>query len=63
MREQEVKKLIGEKNWKDFCEWMRGQTAGIYPDGETDYYNCDVQAFIRKLKTGYDRQKDPATWD
>jgi len=63
MREREVKKLIGEANWKGFCQWMRGQTMSAYPDGEMDYYDSDVEAYLRKLKTGYDRQEDPAAWD
>ena len=63
MREKEVKKLIGKENWKGFCKWMGGQTVGIYPDGEADYYDCDVEAYLRKLKTGYDRQEDPDLWD
>lgn len=63
MTEKQVKKIIGKKNWKSFLKWMRGQTMGIYPDGSTDYYECDVSAFKRKLDTGYDRQKDLMAWD
>ncbi len=63
MKEQEVKDYIGEENWEDFCDWMCGQTMGINEDGSTDYYECDVEAFKHKLKTGYNRQSDPCAWD
>ena len=62
MREKEIKKLIGKGNWEDFMKWMRGQTCSMYPDGETDYYECDVEAYIKKLHTGYDRQNSE-DWD
>ena len=63
MTEQQVKQLIGKENWSKFIHWMRGQTCGMYPDGSTNYYECDVKAFKTKLDTGYDRQKDPLAWD
>ena len=63
MKKEEVIKLIGKSNWKRFCEWMRGQTVGMNKDGSIDYYENDVKAFMRLLKTGYDRQKDPLAWD
>lgn len=62
MRESEIKKLIGKKNWKPFLEWMRGQTVGVYDDGEINYYPWDVDKFVTKLKTGYDSQEDIG-WD
>ena len=62
MTESEVKKEIGEDNWDKFCDWMTGQTVGQYPNGETDFYDCDVEAFKEKLKSGYDRQKS-INWD
>lgn len=63
MREKEVKELIGKENWEGFCKWMTGQTLGIYPDGAADIYECDVRTYMRKLKTGYDRQENPFAWD
>lgn len=63
MRSSEVKELIGEKNYAGFIHWMRGQTCGLYPDGGTDFYDCDVKAYMKKLKSGYDRQNDPDAWD
>lgn len=62
MTEKEVKKLIGNKNWKKFMTWMRGQTCGVTDDGKLDFYDCDVQAFVTKLKTGFDRQNSIG-WD
>ena len=63
MTEQEVKKRIGKKNWKAFCKWMYGQTLGVNEDGSIDYFECDVEAFEYKLKTGWDRQKSKFAWD
>lgn len=48
MRKEEVIKRISKKNWKKFCEFMEGQTVGTYPDGETDFYECDVENFMSK---------------
>jgi len=62
MTEKKVKQKIGKENWQDFVAWMSNQTVGIYDDGTTDFYECDVNAFIEKLKTGHDRQDSPA-WD
>lgn len=62
MTEKEVRKLIGNKNWKKFMVWMRGQTVSCDENGEIDYYDWDVQAFVVKLKTGFDRQNS-IRWD
>jgi NOL1/NOP2/fmu family ribosome biogenesis protein len=50
MNEAEVKAKIGEHNWTQFCQWMRGQTIGINKDGSTDYYLSDVDRFQRYVK-------------
>ena len=63
MREKKVKELIGEENWDKFMHWMRGQTCGVNKDGSSDFYDCDVNAFILKIKHGYDRQQDAGEWD
>ena len=55
MNEAQVKRRIGEENWLQFIRWMTGQTMSM-KDGEPDYYECDVEAFSEKLKTGFDRQ-------
>jgi len=50
MNEQEVKKLLKEHKltWKEFNEWLKGQTVGVNTDGSTDYYSWDVERFIEK---------------
>ena len=49
MREVEAKKKIENAggSWEVFNDWMYGQTVGIYPDGEVDIYEYDVNRFIR----------------
>ena len=63
MKKAEVIKLIGKKNWKKFVTWMSGQTLRINKDGSFNYYSHDVMAFVDKLKSGYDRQRDLMKWD
>lgn len=63
MKKAEVEKIIGKDNWEKFLHWMSGQTVGLYSDGETNYYDCDVEDFLELLKSGYDRQQDPLRWD
>lgn len=46
MNEQEVKQKIGLQNWERFCQFMQGQTVEIKGD-TLDYYEYDVQQFIR----------------
>ena len=50
MKKEDVIKKIGKKNWKSFCKFMDGQTLGMYPNGEWDFYECDVENFINKMK-------------
>ena len=52
MRKEDVIKKIGAKNWKAFEKFMAGQTVGAYPDGSADIYECDVENFLHKKKTG-----------
>ena len=47
MNKNEVLKKIGKSKWKEFEDFMKGQTVGINPDGSTDYYDCDVENFLR----------------
>lgn len=48
-----VKKKVLEKlkennlKWSDFMKWMYGQTMGLNEDGTPDYYDWDVERFIR----------------
>ena len=41
---QAIEKAGG--SWDVFCEWMTGQTLGKDEDGETDFYDTDVERFI-----------------
>lgn len=45
MNKKEVIELIGKENWKEFLEFMKGQTVGVNSDGSTDYYDEDVKRF------------------
>jgi len=46
---QETKKKLKAAGitFSAFLKWMMGQTVGIYPNGETDFYDYDVNRFIR----------------
>ena len=52
MNKEEVIEKIGEENWEAFGKFMFGQTFSMNPDGTVDYYSCDVENFLHKLKTG-----------
>jgi len=52
MRKEEAIRKIGKRNWKAFEKFMAGQTVGVYPDGSTDIYECDVENFLHVKKTG-----------
>ena len=43
MNKQEVQEAL----WKDFSQFMNGQTVGITEDGKLDYYESDVQRYLR----------------
>jgi hypothetical protein len=49
MKWEEVVKIIGENKIEDFKEFMRGQTIGINKDGTLDYYEQDVENFLRPV--------------
>lgn len=48
MTRKQVETKLKENNlkWSVFSKWMCGQTMGIV-DGEPDYYDWDVERFIR----------------
>ena len=48
MTEKEVKSLLrkNHRTWSDFIKWMRGQTVGMDENGETNWYEWDVERFI-----------------
>jgi len=50
MKKEEVIKRIGKEKWKKFAKFMQGQTVGLNDDGSFDYYECDVENFLRKPK-------------
>lgn len=45
-----VIQAIGKAFWEDFEEFMAGQTVGILNDGDINYYNYDVERFIKTLR-------------
>ena len=49
MTTEEVKKICGTlgKTFKDFEDFMYGQTYGIKEDGSFNWYELDVRRFIR----------------
>lgn len=51
MNELQVKKLLEENKltWRKFKEWMYGQTYAMI-DGEPDYYEWDVERFVRNQR-------------
>ena len=47
MNRFEVESRIGKKHWKEFEQFMKGQTVGVNKDRSIDYYLQDVEAFER----------------
>ena len=47
MKKEDIIKKIGKRGWKQFEEFMRGQTVGINKGGSIDYYEKDVENFLR----------------
>ncbi len=47
MNKQEIIGKIGKENWPKFLKFMSGQTVGINKDGLHNYYESDVDNFIR----------------
>ena len=50
MNKKEIMKLLKEKGrtWKEFNEFMYGQTVSMEENGEINYYECDVENFFRQ---------------
>ena len=48
----QVIEKIGKKNWTCFITFMKGQTVEMGDDGKTSFFECDVDNFIHKMKTG-----------
>jgi hypothetical protein len=49
MTQKQVEIKLKENNlkWSVFSKWMCGQTVGLNKDGTIDYYEYDVERFIR----------------
>lgn len=50
MNDKEVKDYIGTENYNTFIKFMRGQTVSLTPDGETEYFDQDVERFKGRLE-------------
>jgi len=52
MKIKEAQKLIKKsgKSFDDFIEWMENQTVAMDEDGETIFFDGDVERFIRDIK-------------
>ena len=53
LNKQQVIKKIGKDKWNAFCKFMNGQTCSINEDGSMDYYECDVENFLRQPKNRF----------
>ena len=47
MNKKEILKKIGKENWKKFEDYFVGKTVLINEDGTTDFFDWDVENFIR----------------
>ena len=49
---EQTKELLNKYylSWKEFLDWMQGQTLGLNEDGSTDIYDEDVLRYI-EMKT------------
>lgn len=56
---EKIKKAGGK--WKDFLDWMMGQTYGIDDNGEPNWYEWDVDRWIRYDFNPYNEPL--AEWD
>lgn len=50
MNKKQVIEKIGKSRWKAFSDFMKGQTVEINTDGSTEYYEWDVENFLRPEK-------------
>ena len=49
MRTEQVKKILKDHNipWAEFEEWLDGQTVSMYPNGDTNYFEYDLERFCK----------------
>lgn len=63
MTTEQVEQKLKENNlsWDDFQNWMQGQTVGANEDGSTNWYDWDVERFIKhRLRN---TKENSAEWD
>lgn len=53
MNKKQVIERIGKTRWKEFERFMAGQTVRLNTDGTIDYYEWDVENFLRKPKNRF----------
>jgi len=46
MNKKQVIHLIGKSKWKEFTEFMKGQTVTLNKDSITDYHEQDIRNFF-----------------
>ncbi len=53
MNEQRVKELLSANGieWDDFYEWIKGKTVTRLPNGDTSFFEFDVDRFISRVIT------------
>jgi len=44
---EQVVAKVGKERLREFQEFMVGQTVGENEDGSFNYYDCDVENFLR----------------
>lgn len=49
MNEKEIRKMIGNDNWPQFCDFMVGKRVRSYPNGDVFFFDEDVKDFKRYL--------------
>lgn len=61
MTTEEVKLLLKHygKPWDGFLKFMTGQTVGMGEDGEADWYESDVDRYIKRNG----EYGNPEEWD
>ncbi|MFH0715060.1 MAG: hypothetical protein V1847_04670 [Candidatus Diapherotrites archaeon] len=50
LNKQQVIEKIGKKKWKAFLKFMKGQTIQRNADGSENFYEWDVENFLKKPK-------------
>lgn len=63
MTTAEVQQQLAKHNipWDDFQSWMHGQTVGMDESGGTNWYDHDVERFIKHALRG--TKESSVQWD